>query len=199
MARGRRSDAHRHDHAEVAGVRPILGITHALGVLVLELQAHAIGLDRGEELRQVVRVHADAEFRPFVGAGDLLDRLAQVRVGGRDDELIGRELQAHGAGAIAGQERHPLHGLGQRPAVEEDLLVVVFGDHPLVVREGPLEDAADQLAAADPEGEVVLAAPVGELALPLEPLDLLQGLARHQDRGSPSAPPSSAPSTRARR
>ena len=65
---------------------------------------------------------------------------------------------------------------------KSDLLVVVLGDHPLVVGEGALEDAADQLAPAEAEGQVVLAAAVGELAVPLEALQLLEGLARDQDR-----------------
>ena len=162
---------------------PSMRVADALRVLVLELQAHLLGLDRGQELREVVGVDPEPELRPVVVAGDLLDRLAQVGVGGRDHHLVGRELEPHGARPVAGQERDALDRLG-RAALrsKSDLLVVVLGDHPLVVGEGPLEDAADQLAPAEAEREVVLAAAVGELAVALEALQLLQRLARHQDR-----------------
>src|SRR5436305_8304944 len=175
------SDPHRHDHAEVAGVGPVLRIADALRVLVLELQADRLGLHGGQELGEVVGVDPHPELGAVVGAGDLLDRFPEIGVDGRDHHLVGRELEADGARPVAGHQGGALYGVDQELAVEQHLFVVVLGDHPLVVGEGPFQDAADQLAPAEAEGEVVLAAAVGELALPLEALELLEGLARHQD------------------
>src|SRR6266849_5164008 len=59
-------DPHRHDDAEVACVGAILGIAHALRILVLELEADALGVDRAQELRQVVGVDAEAELGAVV-------------------------------------------------------------------------------------------------------------------------------------
>ena len=131
-------------------------------------------------MHEVVGVEPQLELGPVVGAGELLLGLAQVGVGRRDDQLLGREVQQHAARPLAGQQRDTLHGLRERLPLEHRPLVVVLGDHPLVVGEGALEDAAGQLALAQAKAEVVLAAAVGHGLVAVEAHQLLQRLARNQ-------------------
>src|SRR3954452_24628228 len=87
------SDPHRHDHAEIAGVGPVLRIADALRVLVLELQANLLRLDGGQELGEIVGIDPHPELGSLVVAGHLFDRLAEIRVDSRDHHLVGGELE----------------------------------------------------------------------------------------------------------
>src|SRR5262249_15455557 len=84
------------------------------------------------------------------------------------------------AGALAGEQSYPLHRLLEGLPLEDRPLVVVLRDDPLVVREGPLEDAAGELALAEPEGEVMLPASVGDGLRAAETEQLLARLAGNE-------------------
>src|SRR5689334_4717626 len=71
---GGRSDAHRHDDAQVALVSD--GAHEQRVEVAGQLDADTVRLDLPQELEHVLRVDADGDLRPVVGGLDLFLHLA---------------------------------------------------------------------------------------------------------------------------
>ncbi|MPM16069.1 hypothetical protein SDC9_62443 [bioreactor metagenome] len=153
------SDAHGHHHVfEVV----VVGDGEQRGaVVVRELYLHHVLAHVGERVDQVADVEADLDGVATVVDVELVHRFFLLGVVGGHAQQAGFQIQAHALELVAGHDGRALQAGQQRCAAQRDAVLVVLGDHTVVVGELALDQLGDELHAAERELGLV----VGELHL----------------------------------
>src|SRR3954468_18119826 len=177
-------DPHRHDHCRVAR-RDAGGLSgrleNARRKLVAKLDVHLRAVDHRQDVHEVARVEPDLEGSPGIGDGNLLLRVAEIRILARHLERVLPELELDGVrGPIAGEDAHAAEGIEEPRTVDGERPIRLLGDDLHVVREDPVDEPHHHLDVAPLEdsgrlGEAELA---GAFVILLqEPLQLEEAFA----------------------
>src|SRR4051794_38867712 len=150
-----RSDAHRHDDADVAAALGALGGAHQPRVeLAVELELDLVAFHLAEELDEVLGVEADRERRAVVADVEALVRLAQVRVVARHLELALVDAELDAPGLVRRHDRDALERLERRQPRRDDDLLVLLRDDLVVGRELGVDQLDRQRRVRDAHEEV---------------------------------------------
>ncbi len=182
-------EARERDAAQCPGdvhQRDLRGDAVLVGGLVVELEAHLLGLAVLQAVEHVVGVEGDVRLAALEVDVHLGVGLAATDRATEELELAAVQLQPHGTGLVTGDVRHQAQLLGQEGRVRLHRVAGLVRDHRGVARELAVDDPREDLRVLGPQADLGVLDAESDLVERVgdHAAEELQALRRDDDRRS---------------